>query len=158
MRYLAFQESSEPGIMFCGPEKDPIALVIRSNYEKRNNGAIFFSQTEWNFQIGFIKQPANHIFPEHSHNATSRLIYGTEEVLLIRKGACLVQCYGDREDAQKQFFETELHSGDLVIFRNGGHKIIVKDDVEILEVKQGPYLGSSDKTRTNFLESNDSSK
>jgi hypothetical protein len=42
-----------------------------------------------------------------------------------------------------------LESGDVILLSNGGHGFEVLEEVEMIEVKQGPYCGDEDKTRFN---------
>jgi hypothetical protein len=54
----------------------------------------------------------------------------------------------DFYDAEKCYLESRiLRAGDTIILVSGGHGFEVLDDVEMIEVKQGPYLGDADKTR-----------
>jgi hypothetical protein len=38
-----------------------------------------------------------------------------------------------------------LEPGDAILFASGGHAIEVLEDAQILEVKQGPYIGQEEK-------------
>jgi len=40
-----------------------------------------------------------------------------------------------------------LNAGDVILLASGGHGFKVLDEVEMIEVKQGPYSGEADKTR-----------
>jgi hypothetical protein len=40
-----------------------------------------------------------------------------------------------------------LEAGDVILLVSGGHGFEVIEEVEMIEVKQGPYLGEHDKTR-----------
>jgi hypothetical protein len=40
-----------------------------------------------------------------------------------------------------------LHGGDVILLIKGGHGFEVEEDVEMFEIKQGPYAGDADKTR-----------
>jgi hypothetical protein len=49
---------------------------------------------------------------------------------------------------QKNFlFDRVLQSGDVILLAGGGHGFEVLEDIEMIEIKQGPYQGDSDKTR-----------
>ena len=41
----------------------------------------------------------------------------------------------------------EVQEGDFVLLLGGGHGIKFREDTILLEVKQGPYKGESEKTR-----------
>ena len=40
-----------------------------------------------------------------------------------------------------------LNKGDVIILMRGGHGFHVIEEVEMIEVKQGPYIGQNDKVR-----------
>lgn len=40
-----------------------------------------------------------------------------------------------------------LESGDAILLATGGHGFEVLEEIEMIEVKQGPYAGEADKTR-----------
>ena len=40
-----------------------------------------------------------------------------------------------------------LDAGDIVLLATGGHGFKVLEEIEMIEVKQGPYAGDADKTR-----------
>ena len=66
----------------------------------------------------------------------------TQEVLFIRRGKCRIDLYdtaGNHLDAR------ELEAGDIILLAHGGHGIEVLEDIEFIEIKQGPYLGAEDK-------------
>jgi hypothetical protein len=49
---------------------------------------------------------------------------------------------------QQQYLESRiLEAGDTILFVTGGHGFEVLEEVEMIEVKQGSYVGERDKTR-----------
>ncbi len=40
-----------------------------------------------------------------------------------------------------------LQTGDVILLVSGGHGFVVLEEVEMIEVKQGPYSGDADKKR-----------
>jgi len=40
-----------------------------------------------------------------------------------------------------------LNKGDVILLVNGGHGFEMLEKTEMIEVKQGPYVGDKDKTR-----------
>ena len=42
---------------------------------------------------------------------------------------------------------TILQKGDIILLASGGHGFQVLEEVEMVEIKQGPYLGAKDKIR-----------
>src|SRR6185369_5395734 len=68
----------------------------------------------------------------------------TQEVLFIRRGRLRVDFY----DETKQYLSSRiLEAGDVILLIQGGHGFEVLEDLEMFEVKQGPYVGEVDKTR-----------
>lgn len=52
--------------------------------------------------------------------------------------------YGDNQS----YLESRILSGgDVILLAEGGHGFEVLDEVEMIEVKQGPHAGEADKTR-----------
>jgi hypothetical protein len=71
-------------------------------------------------------------------------VFYTQEALFIRKGKLRVDFY-----SQEQEYRTSrvLSAGDVVLLIRGGHGFEVLQDLNMVEVKQGPYAGDTDKTR-----------
>jgi hypothetical protein len=48
----------------------------------------------------------------------------------------------------REYLESRiLEAGDIVLLAHGGHGLVMLEESEIIEVKQGPYAGEADKTR-----------
>jgi hypothetical protein len=89
----------------------------------------------------------------HVHNNIKREIFLTQEVLLIKTGKVRIDYY----DENKIYLESKIvTNGDVIILANGGHGFYMLERSEIIEVKQGPYCGESDKTRFKSLINDDS--
>lgn len=119
-----------------------IALIIRRSFRK--DGVEFFTPDDYSQQIGYMNRPTGHLIPPHVHNPVAREVHFTREVLLIRSGRIRVDLYNDD---QTYLESTVLEEGDLILLASGGHGFEVLDEVEMIEVKQGPYAGDEDKTR-----------
>ena len=118
------------------------AIIIRGNYS--NDGVEFFTPDDFSQQLAFMKHPKGKIIQPHLHNVVTREVHYTKEVLVIRKGTLQVDFYDDN----KNYIESrKLGSGDIILLAFGGHGFKCLDDVEMIEVKQGPYLGDADKVR-----------
>jgi hypothetical protein len=78
------------------------------------------------------------------HLEIERNIVGTAEVLVVEKGRCEVDVY----DSRRSVVATrELQAGDILIAVGGGHGFRLLEDTILLEIKQGPYPGGSEKER-----------
>jgi hypothetical protein len=54
----------------------------------------------------------------------------------------------DLYNSEKTYIESRvLETGDVILLVSGGHGFEMLEDSEMIEVKQGPYTGDSDKTR-----------
>lgn len=123
-----------------------LAIIIRHRFSKR--GIEFFTPDEFSQQLGYMSHPAGKIIEPHFHNPVERNVVYTQEVLYIKRGKIKVNFYDD----QKHFlYDRLLESGDVILLANGGHGFEVIEEIEMIEIKQGPYQGDSDKTRFNPL-------
>lgn len=119
-----------------------LAIIVPREF--REPGISFFTPNEFSQQLGFMRHSAGKIIEPHVHNPVRREVSYTQEVLLIRSGRLRVDFYDD----DRHYLESRiLRGGDVILLIRGGHGFEVLEDVEMIEVKQGPYLGDSDKTR-----------
>jgi hypothetical protein len=119
-----------------------IALIVRGDYEKP--GISFFTPGHFSQQLAYMKHPTGHVIGAHFHNPVPREVLYTQEVLVIRRGKLRVDFY-DKNLAY--LFSRILNGGDVVLLASGAHGFEVLEEVEMLEIKQGPYAGDQDKTR-----------
>lgn len=118
-----------------------IALIIRSTYNK--SGISFFTAHELSQQVSFMKHEKGHQIKAHVHNEVQRTVVHTKETLFIRNGILRVDLYSD----ERIYLESKmLYAGDVILLVSGGHGFKVIQDLEMIEVKQGPYAGLYDKT------------
>ena len=119
-----------------------IAIIIRSAYTKE--GVSFFSPDDFSQQLAYMKHPPGKIIQTHVHNPVPRAVFYTQEVLIMKKGRLRVDLY----DGQQVYIASYvLEAGDLILLASGGHGFEVLEAVEMIEVKQGPYMGPDEKTR-----------
>ena len=86
------------------------------------------------------------------HNLVHRNVVMTQEVLFIKKGKIRVDFYDEYED----YLESAvLEPGDVILLVSGGHGFTVLEEVEMIEVKQGPYSGEADKKRFEGINDNE---
>ena len=108
----------------------------------RKLGVNFLTPKKLSHQVGFIKHKSNHLIKPHKHYKNVRRVEYTSEVLIILKGKLRVDFYSDKE---KYLFSKIIKKNDIIILNNGGHGFKVLDNVEMIEVKQGPYNTKTDK-------------
>jgi len=121
-----------------------LALILRAGYKK--DGIEFFTPDDFPQQLGYMKHKAGHKIIPHIHNKVTREVHYTFEVLFIKSGKVNVNFYDD----DKSFISSEiLYEGDVIMLAYGGHGFDIIEDSEMIEVKQGPYVGDDDKSRFN---------
>ncbi len=119
-----------------------LALIIYAEY--RNNGIVFFTPDEFSQQLAYMRHPPGKVIDPHVHNPVQREVFITQEVLLLKKGRLRVDFY----DQQRSYVTSRiLGTGDVILLAAGGHGFEALEEVEMIEVKQGPYSGEADKTR-----------
>ena len=117
-------------------------MIIRNNYEC--NGVDFITPNEYSQQVAYMHHPTGKTIEAHIHNMVYRNVVMTQEVLFIKRGILRVDFY----DEYEEYLESRnLHAGDIILLISGGHGFCVLDEVEMIEVKQGPYTGERDKNR-----------
>ncbi len=119
-----------------------LAIIVRSDFCEP--GIRFVTPNDLSQQLAFMRHPAGKWIAPHVHNPVSREVQYTQEALFIRKGVLRVDFY----DTGKRYLESRiLQTGDVILLIQGGHGFQVIEEVEMIEVKQGPYVGEGDKTR-----------
>ena len=119
-----------------------LAMIIRNDYVCE--GVDFITPDEYSQQVAYMRHPTGKIIDAHVHNLVHRNVVLTQEVLFVKKGTLRVDFYDEYED----YLESrDLHAGDIILLVSGGHGFKVLDEVEMIEVKQGPYAGNNDKKR-----------
>ena len=119
-----------------------LALILRTQFKK--NGIEFFTPNTFSQQLGYMNRPKGYKIKPHLHNLVKREVKQTQEVLFIKSGRIKVNFY----DKKKVYLESiTLEKGDIILLASGGHGFEMLENSEIIEVKQGPYVGESDKER-----------
>lgn len=119
-----------------------VAIIIRSQF--KDDGITFFTEPLLSQQLAFMKHPSGKIIQAHIHQLHTRQVEYTQEVLVIRRGRLRVDFYAtDRSYIGSKI----LTSGDVVLLATGGHGFEVLEDLEMFEIKQGPFVGVEDKIR-----------
>ncbi|MCP4135901.1 MAG: hypothetical protein GY754_33340 [bacterium] len=118
-----------------------LAIIISHNYNKE--GVSFFTPDEFSQQLAYMRHPRGKFINPHVHNEVVREVKFTQEVLFIKKGKLRVDFYTDDREYIKSSI---LEAGDVILLASGGHGFEVLEELEMFEVKQGPYAGDNDKT------------
>ena len=121
------------------------ALIVRGKYRKKS-GINFFTSKKATQQFGYMKHKKDHIIKPHNHNKRLTKILRTTEVILLLKGALRVDFYDNKK---KYLFSKIIKEKDIIMLAHGGHGFKVLKEVQMIEVKQGPYSLAEDKTKFN---------
>jgi len=123
-------------------EGKQFAIILRSGF--REPGIHFFTPPEFSQQLGCMRHASGHIIAPHVHNPVTRAVEFTQEALFLRRGRLRVDFYSESGG----YLESRvLEAGDVILLIQGGHGFEVLEEIDMVEVKQGPYVGDSDKTR-----------
>ena len=126
------------------------ALIVRGKYRNKK-GISFFTDNKAIQQFGYMNHKKNHIIKPHLHKKQTRKLLHTSEVILILKGVLRVDFYNKKKI---YLFSKLLREKDIIMLVHGAHGFKVIRDVQMLEIKQGPYITKLDKIK--FDETNES--
>lgn len=123
-------------------KEELLAIIVRNDFA--GDGIRFFTPDDFSQQLAFMRHPKGKLIEPHMHNIVTRSITYTQEVLIIRRGRLRVDFY----DRNQFYLQSRiLSAGDIILLAAGGHGFEALDDLDMVEVKQGPYTGEGDKTR-----------
>lgn len=119
-----------------------LAIILYDSF--KHPGIHYFTNDEFSQQLAYMNHPKGKVIDSHFHNLVKRETRYTQEVLFIKSGKIRVDFYSNSQ----VFIESRvLSKGDVILLMTGGHGFEVLEDIEMVEVKQGPYAGDQDKTR-----------
>lgn len=130
-------------------KKKLFALIVRGNYRAKK-GITFFTENKDIQQFGYMNHKKDHIIKPHIHKNQTRKLIHTSEVILILKGSLRVDFYNKRK---KYLFSKILREKDIIMLVHGAHGFKVLKNVQMIEIKQGPYITKLDKIK--FDETNE---
>jgi hypothetical protein len=126
-----------------------LAIHIPNEFSK--DGIEFFTPNEFPQQVGYMKRKKGYNIEPHLHSTIKREIFATNEVLFIKSGKIRVDFY----DEKKVFLKSlVIKKGDTLLLISGGHGFEMLEESEIIEIKQGPYIGEDDKNKFKPSEKN----
>ena len=111
------------------------AIIIRSNYNKE--GPNFFTDDKDRLQIGNLIYKKGKLIKAHYHRNIKRVSNKSSEALFIKKGKIKVKFYCNK--TFKFIEEKILNPNDTILLQDGAHGFEVVEDIEMIEVKLGPY-------------------
>ena len=124
-------------------KKKLFALIVRGKFRKKT-GINFFTENNATQKFGYMKHKKDYVIKPHKHNQRLTKILMTTEIIILFKGILRVDFYDNKK---MYLFSKKIFKKDIIMLLNGGHGFKVLKDVEMLEVKQGPYKLSRDKVK-----------
>ena len=124
-------------------KKKLYAITVKGKYRNKK-GLTFFTPNNATQQFGYINHKKDYIIKPHKHKKRLTKILTTTEVILLLKGSLRVDFY---TESKKYLFSKIINKGDIILLASGGHGFKVLKDVQMIEVKQGPYSLSKDKVK-----------
>ena len=104
------------------------------------DGLNFFSPDGDFIQVGTWGYGTGKELKAHIHNEVRREVLWTQEVLFVRKGQLRANIFDTK---QNKVAELNVQAGDIIILLRGGHGYdILEDGTQVLEIKNGPYVGA----------------
>lgn len=119
-----------------------IALIVRSKFH--SDGIEFFTPDSFSQQLGYMNRPEGYRIPAHKHTLQPREVNVTNEVLFVKSGRVRVDLYNSHSDYVSS---RVLAAGDIILLISGGHGFEMLEATEMIEVKQGPFVGAEDKVQ-----------
>jgi mannose-6-phosphate isomerase-like protein (cupin superfamily) len=116
------------------------AIILRSEYDE--SGIQFFTANELSQQLASMSYKPGKIIPAHTHQPVRREVFHTQEALFIRRGKLRVDFYSADQEYR---LSRVIQKGDVILLIAGGHGFEVIEDLNMVEIKQGPYAGDRDK-------------
>ena len=95
-----------------------------------------------------MKHGKNHIIKPHFHINRKKIVKEMSELLIIFSGQLKVFFYKKNKLRTKSVI---INKKDMILLISGGHGFKVLKKLEMLEIKQGPFVGEKDKVRLEKL-------
>ena len=131
-------------------ENELIAIIIP--VEHKSSGIEFFTPEEFTQQLAYMNRPSGYVIEPHLCHRVKREVHYTKEALFIRSGKVRVDFYNENKVYLKSNI---LNAGDVILLAKGAHGFEMLEESDIIEIKQGPYVGEHDKTRFKSIETDE---
>ena len=115
-------------------KKKIIAFVVKKNL--KTSKTKFFGDENNTLQFGYIVKKKGDKIPRHKHKRVKRIIYGTSDILIVKKGETILKLF----KFGKLIKTTKLKMGDMVSLIDCEHSFIFNKNTVLHEIKQGPYI------------------
>ncbi len=104
------------------------------------NGLSFFSKDQDFIQVGSWGYESGKNLLAHIHNEVKREVSWTQEVIYVKKGSITAHIF---DTSEKKIADVIVKEDDVIILLRGGHGYTINENgTQVLEVKNGPYVGA----------------
>jgi hypothetical protein len=114
------------------------AFILRKK-EQESDDPFFITEADSPLQVGILAHPAGYAEEPHYHRIRQRTVKGIPQMLFLKKGRFSVDFF-DYDNTK--FKSVEIFEGDLIVLLDGSHRLIVKENMNAVIAKLGPYLGA----------------
>lgn len=124
-----------------------LAKVIDLSADETDNpeGAVtrWFTNSQDSLQLGILCHDKGYVVKPHTHGHPVRTITDVTEILIIVAGKYELTIF---DEDQTPVWTGSVTEGSIVILLAGGHGLRCEKKGIIIETRQGPHLGTNDKT------------
>ncbi len=121
---------------------DLLAMVVRGDFSGGKYN--FFTPDDFPLQMGTSFYPAGERIQPHVHIPQPRQVDLVNEYIYVKSGRVELTLY---TKGRSPVTKIDLAAGDSLLLTGGGHGFKVIEACQLIEVKQGPYLGMDDKVK-----------
>lgn len=114
-----------------------VASVFGSSLgEYVKSGTNFVTSPDQSIQVGILHKAQGEKVSTHQHRPTVKNVTGCQEVIIVTKGQMKVDVYSP----ENEFIASLIISPNQIFVQYmGGHSFEVMEDVQFIEIKQGPH-------------------
>lgn len=114
-----------------------LAIIIKNQEFKQ--GLDFLTKDIDALQVGTWHYQKGQILKAHTHLQAERKNLNVQELVFVKSGKIRADLYNQND---KLVAQKELTVGHIIILMSGGHGYeILEDGTQVLETKNGPYIG-----------------
>jgi hypothetical protein len=115
-----------------------LAIIISDDHQE--DGVRFVTPENYSQQLAYMHHDSGWIIKPHTHLLSQKKVEFTQEVLVIKRGRLRVDFY----DTNCEYIKSRiLKTGDIILLAFAGHGFEVLEELEMIEIKQGPYSGET---------------
>jgi len=117
-----------------------LAIILKKAFNKE--GLTFITEDNYGLQVGVHIQKKGFEVEPHMHALFEEIKnLEVQEMFYVEKGKIRIGVYDEHD---KKVTDIEGNPGDVVILICG-HSLLCLEDSKLIEIKQGPYRGKSEK-------------